>query len=151
MSFSVCDLYLDPHAFCVQKAAGEQTKMNVCYICSVTRRQIEKTSTSHGFDHHKQSQHNMLAYVRFIFYIRSKPRNDLTGMVSFVNSIILVQMTWFHDVMFALILFSGAEHYVLQQLKNVDTCWFPKKQNLLHSVSGKPGNSLESDVFEKKM
>lgn len=86
-----------------EKAAAEQQKLNVCYICSVTRQQFEKVSTSQGFDHHQQSRHNLADYVRFIYYIRTKNANDLTG----------------------------AEHYVLDQLERYDSRWFPKKKRFL--------------------
>merc|ERR1712080_629826 len=86
-----------------EKLAAEQTKMNVCYICSVSRRQFTKVAASHAFDQHKHSRHNVLAYVRFIFYIRSKNRNHLTG----------------------------AEHYVLQHLDGLNSGWFPKSRHVL--------------------
>jgi len=86
-----------------EKAAAEQQKLNVCYICSVTRQQYEKVSTSQGFDQHQKSRHNLAGYVRFIYYIRTKNANDLTG----------------------------AEHYALAQLERYDTRWFPKKKRFL--------------------
>merc|ERR1712025_866541 len=88
-----------------EKAAAEQQKLNVCYICSVTRQQYEKvaTSTSQGFEQHQGSRHNLTDFVRFIYYIRTKNANDLTG----------------------------AEHYVLAQLESYDARWFPKKHRFL--------------------
>ena len=69
---------------CTQKLQAERMKMNVCYICSVSRRDIEKTSSTNGFDQHRNSRHNLLSYVRFIFYIRSKNPNHLTGLTPLV-------------------------------------------------------------------
>lgn len=64
----------------LQKAAAEQQKLNVCYICSVTRQQYEKAGTSQLFEQHQESRHNLADYVRFIYYIRTKNANDLTGL-----------------------------------------------------------------------
>ena len=80
--WAVCICHLDrpSHLICVQKTQAERLKMNVCYICSVSRSDIEKLSSTNGFDQHKTSRHNLLSYVRFIFYIRSKNPNHLTGL-----------------------------------------------------------------------
>jgi len=90
-----------------EKSSAVTMKMDVCYICSLSRRQMDKTVTTvhNAFDQHKQCRHNLLSYVRFIFYIRSKNPNELTG----------------------------AEHYVLQQLESLETGWFPKSQHAILS------------------
>jgi len=95
-----------------KKSLAAKRKMNMCYICSVSRRQMEKIATVNGFDLHKQHRHNLLSYVQFIFYIRNKDRNHLTG----------------------------AEHYVLQQLERLETSWFPKSQHVL--ISGRENSIL---------
>merc|ERR1712032_939203 len=100
-----------------KKTQAERLKMNVCYICSLSRSDIEKLSSTNGFDQHKTSRHNILSYVRFVFYIRSKNPNHLTG----------------------------AEHYVLQQLERLDSGWFPKSQNVLSDHSGDHHHATDGD------
>merc|ERR1712025_193875 len=67
-----------------EKAFAVQLKLSVCHICSLSRQQMERKALTSDFDQHKEYRHNLLAYVRFIFYIRSKNPNQLTGAEHYV-------------------------------------------------------------------
>jgi len=59
-----------------------EDRENVCYICGVDRDQFNRAHLS--FEDHKNHDHHLPVYLRFIVYVMTKERNDLTGLEDYV-------------------------------------------------------------------
>ncbi|KAJ1496008.1 hypothetical protein T484DRAFT_1761038 [Baffinella frigidus] len=83
--------------------------LNECFICQVERQVFEDPKINTSFVHHVKKQHNIWHYIAFIIAISLKPKTELTG----------------------------TEQYVVEELKNNRTDWFPAQRSLeLVSKSG---------------
>lgn len=73
-----------------EKAAADEDRKNVCFICNVNREDYEKMSNelkTSTFDQHIQKEHNMKYYVYYIAYLLEKEKfesmnlNDIESYV----------------------------------------------------------------------
>ena len=60
----------------------EQEMRLRCFICNVESADFDKRAD--GFTNHITRDHNMWNYMFFVFYLTSKPKDDLTGQESYV-------------------------------------------------------------------
>lgn len=69
---------------------------NICFICGLGRATIEKYYLGkEGFSKHLED-HNVASYFCFIFYLKDKDPNELTGLESFVKELISKEsISWF--------------------------------------------------------
>ena len=83
--------------------------LNVCFICSVDRNELDKTTE--GFDFHTQTDHNTWNYLYFLYYLRRKPQADYSGIEQDVSRRISKDdISWFP---FGLFLFSIFHNNIL--------------------------------------
>jgi hypothetical protein len=77
-----------------QEEFDEDSK-NICFICGLEREIIEKYYTGKdGFDRHLQD-HNASSYFCYIFYLKEKAQSELSGIESYVKSMIDVEnISW---------------------------------------------------------
>jgi hypothetical protein len=60
-----------------------------CFICGAGRDEIDSSASAAAvaagnfFEQHCATEHNMWTYLRFMYYLRHKPRDDYTGMESY--------------------------------------------------------------------
>ena len=61
---------------------------NVCFICGMNREEIEKIYRGkNGFNEHLQD-HNLSYYFCFLFYLKEKNPQELTGVESYVKELV---------------------------------------------------------------
>jgi len=77
-----------------QEDSDEDDK-TVCFICGLERETIEKYYTGKdGFEKHLED-HNIVSYFCYIFYLKEKKSNELTGMESYVKNMIDIEnISW---------------------------------------------------------
>lgn len=63
-----------------EKKSLAMDKDNICFICSLDRDRFEKTPG--GFDEHGHVDHNVWNYLAFLYHLKSKEENDMTGIES---------------------------------------------------------------------
>eukprot|EP01063_Lacrimia_lanifica_P001878 TRINITY_DN1097_c0_g2_i1.p1 TRINITY_DN1097_c0_g2~~TRINITY_DN1097_c0_g2_i1.p1 ORF type:complete len:3588 (+),score=1056.47 TRINITY_DN1097_c0_g2_i1:122-10885(+) len=70
-----------------KREAREQEMRTRCFICNVESSDFDKRAD--GFENHIVRDHNMWNYMFFVYYLATKPKDDLTGQESFVYNCIL--------------------------------------------------------------
>ena len=63
----------------------EWDKNNVCFICGLNKKDIDKSENKNDFYEHTKLKHNMLKYLFYIAYINEKQDTELTGIESYVK------------------------------------------------------------------
>ena len=58
--------------------AQNETKMNICFICSLNRTLFERKGLD--FDKHKESEHNVLNYLHYIYKVLQTDESDLNSL-----------------------------------------------------------------------
>lgn len=67
-----------------EKKALALDKENVCFICSLEKDKFEKVEG--GWSGHMFEDHNVLDYLAFLYHLKSKDVNDMTGIETVVYS-----------------------------------------------------------------
>ena len=69
----------------------EKDLQNVCFICNDNREEIEKHYLGKdGFNLHLKD-HDVAAYLCFIFYIKDKAEDEYTGFESYIKEMIEIE------------------------------------------------------------
>lgn len=77
-----------------QRKEQSEDRENTCYVCGVSREEFHRAHLS--FDHHKSHDHNLAVYLRFIVYVLTKNKEDLTGLEDYVRDCLeRDDLSWF--------------------------------------------------------
>jgi hypothetical protein len=85
-----------------EKEDKQRDMISNCFICSLPRDLFDRHAK--GFEHHIHHDHNLWAYLYFMTYLRYKPKEDYTGIESYVASCIARNSTEFFPTAKALAL-----------------------------------------------
>ena len=79
------------------KMEKQENTVNTCFICSIGRQTFDRADDEpDGFKRHISNDHNMWAYLSFIFFLWEQDKDDDDGLEYYVrHKLYIKEITWF--------------------------------------------------------